>query len=63
MRWIRKGLFARNVTILASEACLAIITVYTEHISTMSAIWLAKAVYKDAIATALLPQSFPLRRE
>ena len=63
MRWITNSFFATNTAVLSAEACLAPIEVYAEQIRTMTAIRLATAIPENNIATAMMPQSFPIRRD
>ena len=45
------------------EACLAPIEMYTERISNTTAIRLATAIPENNIATAIMPQRFPIWRD
>lgn len=48
---------------LSAEACLAPIAVYAEQARLMSAVRITSAIPENNIATAMMPMSFPIKRE
>ena len=62
-RWITNGFYATNTSVLSSEACLALMRIYVKQIRLMSTIRIVTAIPKNNVATAMLPQSFPVRSE
>ena len=62
MRWITNAFYATNISVLSSEACLAPMALYTEQIRLMAAVRIATAIPENNVATAMLPQSFPIKK-
>jgi len=61
MRWITNAFYATNISVLWSEACLAPMALYTEQIRLMAAVRIVTAIPENNVATAMLPQSFPIK--
>jgi len=61
MRWITNAFYTTNISVLSSEACLAPMALYTEQIRLMAAVRIVTAIPKNNVATAMLPQSFPIK--
>ena len=63
MRSITIAFYATNISVLSSEACLAPMALYTEQIRLMAAVRIVTAIPENNVATAVLPQSFPIKGE
>jgi len=62
-RWITNGFCATNISVLSAAVCLAPMSIYAEQMRLMTAMQVVTAIPEKYIATAMLPQSFPLKRE
>jgi len=61
IRWITNTFYATIISVLSSEACLAPMALYTEQIRLMAAVRIVTAIPENNVATAMLPQSFPIK--
>jgi len=61
-RWITNSFYTMNISVLLAEACLAPMSIYVEQMRLMTAMRIVTAIPENNVATAMLPQSFPLKR-
>ena len=62
-RWITNSFYATNILVLSAEGCFAPMSIYAKQMRLMTAMRIVTAIQENNIATAMLPQSFPLKRD
>lgn len=55
VRWIMNAIYATNILVVWSEACLAPMAIYVEQLSLIAAMRITTAIPKNNITTTMLP--------